>query len=202
MLAPLTLPAAPADRFARLIEVLCRALAARGGRGLAGPLIILLWSRLRRTAVRFASLAARVRAGRLPANAAATRSGKSGPPPPNLPKSRGWLVRLMPEAAASASQLQHLLADPEMAALLAAAPQAGRLLRPLCRMLGVGLPPALRLPPRPKQPAPPAAPSQGSTGEPDPPPAQRPEPRPPWHRSGAGWVPRSRLFVWHPPHPA
>ena len=37
-----------------------------------------------------------------------------------------------------ASQLRHLLRDAEFAAFLAAAPQAGRLLRPLCRMLGIG----------------------------------------------------------------
>ncbi|MBV8522612.1 MAG: hypothetical protein JOY71_10905 [Acetobacteraceae bacterium] len=33
--------------------------------------------------------------------------------------------------------MQYLLADPEMAALLADVPQAGRILRPLCRMLGI-----------------------------------------------------------------
>ncbi|MDA8250055.1 MAG: hypothetical protein M0Z28_12880, partial [Rhodospirillales bacterium] len=37
--------------------------------------------------------------------------------------------------------LRYLLAEPEMAALVAAAPQMRRLLRPLCRMLGVRLPP-------------------------------------------------------------
>jgi hypothetical protein len=50
--------------------------------------------------------------------------------------------------------LETLLKDPEMAALIAAAPQLGRLLRPLCRALGrdpgaAKLPPQ---PPRPKQP--------------------------------------------------
>jgi hypothetical protein len=50
-----------------------------------------------------------------------------------------------------------LLEDPEMVALLAEAPEAaGRILRPLFRMLGVPLPPALR-PPRRKRPAQPAS---------------------------------------------
>ena len=41
------------------------------------------------------------------------------------------------EAAGYGSQLAALLAEPELQALLLAAPAAGRILRPLCRMLGV-----------------------------------------------------------------
>jgi hypothetical protein len=49
--------------------------------------------------------------------------------------------------------LQALLDDPEMRALLAASPQAGRILRPLWRKLSTyPLPPVLRLPPRPRRP--------------------------------------------------
>src|SRR6185312_11003612 len=63
-----------------------------------------------------------------------------------------WLIRLGGyKAAAYGSLLQHLLADPEMAALIAAAPQLGRVLRPLCRMLGIDPGPA-RLPRRPRDP--------------------------------------------------
>jgi hypothetical protein len=62
------------------------------------------------------------------------------------------MIGLVPEAAASGSQLQHLLADPEMAALAAAGPQLGRLLRPLCRALGVTPPPYLTPPPPPPPP--------------------------------------------------
>ena len=48
----------------------------------------------------------------------------------------GWLVRLMEwKAMGYSSQLQHLLGQPEMVALLLAAPQAARALRPVCRML-------------------------------------------------------------------
>ena len=53
-----------------------------------------------------------------------------------------------------------------------AAPQAGRLLRPLCRMLGLIVPDYLRLPARPKSPAkaPPLPPKHQAahhTGTPD-----------------------------------
>jgi hypothetical protein len=130
-----------------VIEGLCQAVAARsaGGR-MAGPVIILIWTRLRRAAARFAALAARVRAGALPSPAPLRPRAASRParprPPHRLPGGFAWLVRLAPEAACFGGQLQHLLSDPEFAALLAAAPQMGRVLRPLCRMLGVD-PPAL-----------------------------------------------------------
>jgi hypothetical protein len=58
-----------------------------------------------------------------------------------LPRRFGWLVKAGGHRAASfGSQLQALLDTPEMARLLEAAPQAGRLLRPLCRALAVELP--------------------------------------------------------------
>jgi hypothetical protein len=58
-----------------------------------------------------------------------------------LPRRFGWLVRAGGyRAAGFGSQLQALVQTPEMAELLAAAPQAGRLLRPLCRALAVELP--------------------------------------------------------------
>jgi hypothetical protein len=62
-----------------------------------------------------------------------------------------------------AESLNRLLADPEMAQLAAAAPQAGRILRPLCRMLRVKRPAYLRPPRRaPAQPEfSPAAPFAG-----------------------------------------
>ncbi|MBV8520815.1 MAG: hypothetical protein JOY71_01565, partial [Acetobacteraceae bacterium] len=62
---------------------------------------------------------------------------ESLPQPYRLPRKLGWLIPLVPGTAAYAGQVQHLLADPEMAALLAGSPQAGHILRPLCRMLGI-----------------------------------------------------------------
>ena len=192
---PLASPAL-ADRFASLVEGLRRAIAARGvGLGLAVPLMLLLWSRLRRTALRFARLAEKARAGTLPPPRRRLRSPRPARPPPvRLPRGAAWLLRRLPQAAAAASQLQHLLADPAMAELLAAAPQAGRLLRPLCQMLGVRPPPAARSlssgrkqagpvgPRRPSgrrpRPAPPAVPgrrrARGPASSPRPSPASRP----------------------------
>ena len=55
-----------------------------------------------------------------------------------LPGRAGWLVREFGwEMAGFGSQLQHLLGQPEMQAVLAARPGVGRILRPICRMLGV-----------------------------------------------------------------
>ena len=55
-----------------------------------------------------------------------------------LPTRRGWLVEALGyQAAGYASQLAHLLAQPEMRAVLDAAPGFGRVLRPICWMLGI-----------------------------------------------------------------
>jgi hypothetical protein len=147
------LPFTPADRFALIIDGLCRLVAARHARGLAGPMVILIWTRLRRAGARFATLLARFEAGTLPASAPARRRTAcrsaalpadpgddglgAGNASPRLPRGFGWLLRLAPETACGAGQLRHLLADPEVAALLAAAPRMAQALRPLCRMLGV-----------------------------------------------------------------
>ena len=142
---------APAERLTLIIDLLCRATAARiAGGMLAGPVILLIWSYLRRLGARFVRLAARIEAGRDRPRRHAAAHRPAPPPrrPHPLPRGRGWLLRLVPQAAAGASQLQHLLTEPEMAALIAASPHTGRLLRPLCRMLGVRPPPALLPPPR------------------------------------------------------
>jgi len=146
--SPFTVPAL-ADRLAPIIAGLCRAVASRAAadRALA-PLLVLVWSRLRRMAARFACLAGRADAGAPPSRGVPR---PSGPRPfgsrerlhPGLPGGFAWLVRLVPEAACHGAQLQHLLSDPGVAALLAATPRAGRVLRPLCRMLGVAPGPAL-----------------------------------------------------------
>ena len=164
-LAPLSL----SYRLALIIESLCQAATVRCAQERSVPTLILVfraWVRLRRLAVRFEALAAKVRAGRLPA---APVARLRAPPLPQqyrlpgrpqtyrLPRGFGWLLRLVPETVAYGGQVEHLLADPKMTALLAASPQAGRILRPLCHMLAIKPPPALAAPPRAKRPAPPAA---------------------------------------------
>ena len=63
--APISAPIRPpAERLAGILDALCRAIADRGGRKLlAGPLVILIWSRLRRLSTRVLTLAARIEAG-------------------------------------------------------------------------------------------------------------------------------------------
>ena len=167
-----------ADRFAYIIGVLCQAVAARGVA--IGPIHILIHKRLSRIGVRFARLVALVRAGELPsATAAGSRAARqaksraSDDPADRradsragrLPRGLAWLFRLVPASTALASQMNHLLSDPEMVALLQAAPQMGRLLRPLCQMLGIRLSDhPLLLPPRTREAASPSgAPADGES---------------------------------------
>lgn len=102
---------------------------------------LLLWGRLNRAVRRFhraltqgpgAVRAARVRGPR--GDVARVRKLA-------LPTGRAWLVRELGwEAAGFGGQLDALLAEPGMAAVVAGVPAVGRVLRPICRMLGVVMP--------------------------------------------------------------
>ena len=60
---------------------------------------------------------------------------------PALPRRFGWLVKAGGyQAVGYGLQLQNVLNTPEMVELLAASPQAQRILRPICRALAVELP--------------------------------------------------------------
>ena len=121
-----------------------------------------LWHRLGRAAHTFAILARKL-AEFGPAAPPKPRIPKPYPEPQSrsqpeivLPRRFGWVPRIW-ETHAYAAQLTNLLADPEMVAIIEADPRFGRLLRPLCRMLGIRLPPCLQLPkpaPRKRHPAP------------------------------------------------
>src|SRR4051794_38892214 len=68
------------DRLAQIIEGLRGVIAARGAKDrLAVPLLVLAWGRLRRLSARFASLAAKVRDGRLAAAPVRRRSADPAP---------------------------------------------------------------------------------------------------------------------------
>ena len=70
--------------------------------------------------------------------------------PVALPSQRGWIVRELGwEAAAYMAALETLLAEVATRASLAAAPGTGRILRPICRMLGVSMPVAVAVPAEP-----------------------------------------------------
>ena len=143
------LPSAPADALARArqVGVILAAVAALIARRflrdprffkLTGP----LWSWLNRTVQRFG----RVRM--VPAApVAAPRPQRVRTVPVDrvrLPSGRGWLVKALGwEAAGYGSQLDALLHEPEMVALLETVPAVGRLLRPLARMLGVTVGPVV-----------------------------------------------------------
>ncbi len=141
--------------FGRMMHALREIIGNHAGRNPASMAIItLLWPYLNRLAKRFEALVRRVEAGALakprPASLAPrVRVPRFGPhclPKPGMPRTFAWLIRLVPyHAACIGGQVRYLLVKPEMAALFIAAPQVGRIFRPLCRMLGIA--PARDLPP-------------------------------------------------------
>ena len=154
-------PALTAPHIATVLDVLCALIARHGHlRRLAGPLLVLIWQRVRTAGAQASAVLARMQAGtlrryphrRTPRPSVAPRSRASRGA---LPRAPDWLVRLIPETAVSAAQLQTLLSQPEVPALLESAPQLRRALRPLCRMLGVALPCPAK--PAPAPPDPPEA---------------------------------------------
>ena len=118
------------------------------------PLLNLACTYISRTAQRLARLIAHWQAGTLPPLRPAQPGRESRPiTTPRLPTARTWLVAQVGYTAAGrGSQLQYLLATPECAAFLREVPRAGRLLRPLARMLGLNPIPEIALPPRPPRP--------------------------------------------------
>ena len=104
-------------------------------------LLVAVCGRIGRMRTRLERLVARWRAGRLLAPRK-SRAGAVRRPsvrvPSIIPRTPAWLLVAVREAASVRSQLEHLLSDAECEAFLAAVPQAGRILRPLCRMLGIG----------------------------------------------------------------
>ena len=71
---------------------------------------------------------------------------------PKAPRKRGWVTQTAPPCAEAGGWLSYFLQREDMPAFLQAVLGAGRLLRPLCHMLGVQLPKYLKLPPRPRTP--------------------------------------------------
>ena len=149
-------PEIAADLARRLGLILGALAAVVARRFLKVPgrmeLIVPLWRWLTHAARRFEQAALRpVRPARAPgarARGAQTRTavGTAKVARVRLPSAQGWMVRALGwEAAGHASQLGHLLTDPEMQALMAASPAVARVLRPLCRVLGVQPMPAALL---------------------------------------------------------
>lgn len=146
-----------AGKFALIMGGLCHMVPKLIARDRsAGPLIILIFDHLRRLARRFAALAARAQIGTLPAirrrrARSATRPAASSRARSPLPSGFAWLGKLMPETQAYGMQLQQLvLNDPEVAALIAACPQAGRILRSILWMTAIRPVPAILRTSRPE----------------------------------------------------
>jgi hypothetical protein len=113
---------------------------------MAAAMIVLVCHRLRRIERQIKGLLERFQAGRLPGARAAREGGGTARTVPvaaavRLPRGFGWLLAMVPhQAACFAGHLGSVLAEAEMVALLEAAPQARRILAPLCRMLGMERP--------------------------------------------------------------
>ncbi len=184
MSASLTAPSLPA-RFAVAIGSLSRGLAVSLRQDWRhAALALAAWTRLRRLLARFSALVAALEAGRLAAPRARpgeSRRARPEAPAVRLPGGAGWLLRLAPEpdTRLGRAQVESLLGDPDLQALLLRAPQAGRILRPLCHMLGIEAPAALRRPRLGRRPDHPAGTEAGAaTG--DRPPERAARPKLPW----------------------
>ena len=154
----------PEPISAKLRTILLGLRAAIAAWRLEGMLAVALCNRIGQVAGRIERMLLRFRAGRLrPVTqpAALPRQPACRPPGIRMPRKFGWLlIAGKHHAGYFHAQLRDLLATPEMAELLAASPQAVRLLRPVCRALAVELPattaatkPSER-PPRKRQPRP------------------------------------------------
>ena len=188
-----TLP--PAERFAAILHCIGLAAMKRTGWSLTLQLIGLICTRLREIRWRFAKIAAQVQAGTYrPRRSTGPRSKPAARKPRQPGQTRqkaGWLWQAMPEIVVFRNQIENLLREPEMVALMAAAPTAlRRPVRSLCHMLKLPPPTILALPK-------PAKPPPASAAGPDPPPKEGEAPPPPpplaadspgggWH-GGAGW---------------
>ena len=97
-----------------------------------------LWNYLNRATRRFYRALTRKPAKVRAKQARVQRADAERVRPVALPSGRGWIVRELGwEAAAYLGAMEVLLAEVATQAALAGRPAAGRILRPICRMLGV-----------------------------------------------------------------
>ncbi len=169
--------ATPAARLSRIIALLAQKLSSLGASYPGGLLdhvrIALILSRILPIAHRVEAIARHLARGTL--RRPPTRNPRPTPAKPRPPLLRwplrlkcghGWLSRMDPvQLGPYGTYLATLLREPDMQALIAAAPQIRRILRPLCRMLAVTVlkepPYATPAPPRPR-PAPRPSPRAAS----------------------------------------
>jgi hypothetical protein len=155
------------------------------------PICIRLWISLLHMTKRYERLVARFLEGRLRPYSPrpyrprtkwpepVRKPGEEPKPKVTLPRTFGWILKYVPGAAVYRDQLRDILADPVMIQFLTAAPQAGRLLRPLCRTLGVPLTAELLPKPKPNPATTPPgeqAPGEPTQSDPQPGRAKKPDP--------------------------
>jgi hypothetical protein len=152
------LPANPLDRFVMLLRHLML-YVGKGHRPDADPAFhTVVWWYVDGLRRRFERLVERFRANTLhpPRPRTTPRAAAAAPrakPRVVLPRMPGWLCGHVPQhAALYGAWLRALMDDPEIIALIAAGPQAGRVLRPLFHMLGREMPEILILPKRVRKP--------------------------------------------------
>lgn len=154
--------------FMGILTDLRAGIAAHAARDRASTaLLVLTHGRIGRLGQRFQALFNRWRTGTLPA----PRPSRAGKPRKareyaRLPGRQAWLIQVCAgHVNCSGGQLQYWLDHPDLPAFLAAAPQAGRILRPLARMLAVPQPAYLQRPKPPRRAAraPRPAPSKPAT---------------------------------------
>ena len=105
-------------------------------------LLVAVWGRIGLIGTRLERLVALWRAGKLPKPRAwlGRVPGTAGTKREQVfPAAPAWLLVAVREAAPLGARLGDMLSEAECVEFLAAVPQARRLLRPLCRMLGVGV---------------------------------------------------------------
>jgi hypothetical protein len=153
-----------AGRFAVVVTGLRAMLAAYMVRAdHIRPVLLLFWRRLGQLNRRIATLAERFAAGRsvAPRRRAkpnSPRAQRAATPRLRLPTKPGWLLAQTMQAAPHAAYFRQLLENPEMLALIEAAPHLKQQLRPILRLLLPELPPSLALPPKPVRLKPPRPP--------------------------------------------
>jgi len=138
---PSSLPATAPELVRRFGAILMALAAVVARRFYRDPklmaLTLPLWSWLSRSVQRFGRAITR-KSGVRAACPVRVRVRAVCAPRVRLPSRRGWLVGVLGyEAAGYGSQLEHLLAEPDMQALVAALPGLARIVRPLQRMLGL-----------------------------------------------------------------
>ena len=206
-----------AAHFTYVITSLRAVIAAVASKNHARiPLLMALWSRVGRMSQRFERLYLRWQTGTLP-KPRASRAGRPRSEKPRekspFPSRRAWLLTSTRETAAAHGQLEYFLTQPGLADFLAAVPQAARILRPLCQMLGNACPMLGTLDanePRPPRVRPIRARSIRAARPKSPKPPRPPKPprTPPAAPGGSTWLVRPPPpkdyevnWSWHPPNP-